>query len=344
MQNNFDAVRLALALIVVCAHMMELPHHASIEALRVYRSLFSSEFAVKGFFTISGFLVMQSYIRSESWKDYAEKRLRRIYPAYGAAILFCLLIGASVSHLTIGEFLTSAQTYNYLASNLIFLNFLQPELPGVFTENSYRALNGALWTIKVEVCLYFCVPFLWWLFGKIGKWQTTLLCYATAVIWAWCFTHVLNTSWSTQLSYQFPAQLSYFGLGAFFATEPREKPYILPLMLISGIIYWLKLHPLLTLAIEPLFFSAAVIILATQTRIILQAGKYGDLSYGIYLLHFPIIQLMVHAGLFEQNAWLWSFFGISVVAILAWISWHLIEKPLLRRNSHYIEAEEKTTH
>ena len=64
-------------------------------------------------------------------------------------------------------------------------------------------------------------------------------------------------------------------------------------------------------------------------------GKYGDFSYGMYLVHFPIVQIFVQEGLFEK----YSFYGfaicILVVITISIIIWHLIEKPSLnfRRKS-----------
>ena len=30
-------------------------------------------------------------------------------------------------------------------------------------------------------------------------------------------------------------------------------------------------------------------------------GKYGDFSYGFYILHFPVIQFLLHAGWFREK-------------------------------------------
>jgi peptidoglycan/LPS O-acetylase OafA/YrhL len=70
-------------------------------------------------------------------------------------------------------------------------------------------------------------------------------------------------------------------------------------------------------------------------------GRYGDFSYGIYILHFPILQALIQAGLFA-----WSPFGALAIACgtviaAAALLWHLVERPFLARSSHYVEAVEK---
>ena len=57
-----------------------------------------------------------------------------------------------------------------------------------------------------------------------------------------------------------------------------------------------------------------------------RAGRFGDLSYGLYLYGFPV-----------QQAVLWAMPGItypvltavSATAVMALLSWHLVERPAL---------------
>ena len=123
-RNNCDATRTILALIVLFAHIVSLTQYQEL-----YQGIFNADFAVKGFFAISGFLVMKSYITSKSLLQFAEKRASRIYPAYIATILFCILIGALTSKLKLNAFFTSSQTLKSFITNISFLNFLSPTLP-----------------------------------------------------------------------------------------------------------------------------------------------------------------------------------------------------------------------
>jgi peptidoglycan/LPS O-acetylase OafA/YrhL len=332
-KNNFDGVRIALALIVVFAHLAALTQAADFKYFEV---IFDSNFAVKGFFAISGFLVTKSYLSSGSTLEYAEKRLRRIYPAYTTAIVLCLVIGFFATTLNTSDFLKSPQTLKYILANLTFLNFLQPTLPGVFETNPTQALNGALWTIKIEVMLYFCIPALIYFFKRVGSSTTTVVIFFLSVAWVY-FLH-LNTAEAKgeEIARQFPGQLSYFALGAFFAVNEKAIANIRVIALVSLLALFMTNNPLAKLVINPIAYSSIVIYLSIAAFKSLNLGKYGDISYGIYLYHFPIIQALIFLGAFEANVWIGLTATFVITLITALASWHLIEKKLLKRTSHYV--------
>ena len=89
--NNFDLLRLVFASSVFLWHLHVLTQAPAFE---LFSRAFSANIAVKGFFVISGYLVMLSYENSASLWDYAEKRIRRIYPAYAAIVLVCAIAGS----------------------------------------------------------------------------------------------------------------------------------------------------------------------------------------------------------------------------------------------------------
>lgn len=328
MKNNYDAVRLVLALIVVLSHIGALSAHPS---LRWMVSAFDSDFAVKGFFAISGCLVSRSYCASASVRDYAEKRVRRIFPAYITVVVACTLLGAFVGRLSTGDYFASAQTWKYLAANVTLMGFLQADLPGVFDANPLHAVNGALWTIKVEVMLYFLVPAIVLAFRRWGAFATAVGSVLVGVAWRWLFEVRLPVPGAAEIARQFPGQLAYFGMGAVIGLDARSTRWLVPLLIVSTVLFVASWNAPWRGLIEPVFYACLVIWLATGTPPV-EAGRHGDLSYGLYLVHFPIVQAIVATGLFARHP------AGAVAACLvcafsaAFASWHLVEKRTLRRS------------
>lgn len=334
-RNNFDGVRIALALIVVFAHLSAL---TQLDNFKIFETIFNSNFAVKGFFAISGFLVMKSYLTSKSVVDFAEKRIRRIYPAYLMAVLLCLLIGAFASNLNISDFFKSNITFKYLVANATFLNFIQPTLPSTFEANPMPALNGSLWTIKVEVMLYFCIPIIFYCFNKFGSTKSTLAIFLLSVAWVYFFTFQYEGTKAEEIARQFPGQLSYFVIGSLLATNKNIFSNVTKILIASLLLFILVDNPYLKLLIQPIFYSVLVIYLSSTAFKNLNLGRYGDISYGIYLYHFPIIQVLIYLGIFKLNEWIGLCLAFLLTITLALLSWHFVEKRLLKRNSYYVVA------
>jgi len=176
-ENNFDLLRLLLAMVVCLVHAAEL---SGFEALRGLPGILSSKVAVQAFFVVSGFLIVMSYERSSSLTSYASKRLRRIYPAYFTIVMLCALGLVSVSQQPLQEYFSLAWL-KYLTANLTFLNFLQSTLPGVFESNRMASVNGALWTLKIEVMFYVAVPLIVYCLRRFHRLSLLVLIYCFSV-------------------------------------------------------------------------------------------------------------------------------------------------------------------
>ena len=340
--NNFDGVRLILAFLVIFAH---LPGLTQIDTFNFLRVLLDTTFPVKGFFAISGFLIMKSYTTSyknlsglKVYQDFFKKRFFRIFPAYFGVILFCMVIGAYTSSLGLFDFIQSYETVRYLFYNIIFLNFMQHTLPMALENNAHQFLNGSLWTIKIEIMLYCCIPLIFYLFRKLGSGIISLIIFFVSVVWVYFFNSMYDGAYAREISLQFPGQLSYFIFGAYFFINKNLLLKVKWISIISSICFLLTLESSINLIIEPIFFSSIVIFFSTQAYKNLRLGKYGDISYGIYLYHFPVIQLLVFIGLFELNKWLALVVTIAVTVLMAFLSWNFIEKRFLHKNSHYVKA------
>ncbi len=335
--NRFDFLRLAFACGVFAFHAWVLAAFAPDGA--VERSLgHMAELSIQGFFIVSGALVFGSLERTRSLLTYASKRIRRLYPAYATIILIPVLISGFMTGWARPEALME-----YLGANLIFLNFLSPDLPGLFADNRFSAVNGALWTLKVEVLFYMVLPvfavFLR-LFGRFS-WVLFGLVYVLAEMWRLLLPVYFHHPLAEELSRQLPGQMAFFVSGMVLwklwrtaAKQPGLFGLVgLALVLVSFLSPWLE--PLRAAGL-----GGIIGYVAFAPGPSLQAARFGDISYGVYITHFPIIQALVMLGLFGPEQALVGIAAATALVLLAsFLLWHLVERPALRRDSHYRRAE-----
>ena len=342
--NNFDLLRLGFATTVVLWHCHVL---SQADALKVLAPFFSADLGVKGFFVVSGFLVLKSCDQSSSLRSYFGKRARRIYPAYCAVVAAAFLLGAAFTALPLGEFLLGGG-FSYLGWNLVFLNFMSPTLPGIFDANPWREVNGALWTLKIEVMFYALVPLLLALCRRLGALRVLLALYALSVIYTAMLLHLHASDgrliWA-QLQRQLPGQLTYFLVGGalylYFDWAQKNWRALGAIAAVSFLICWLSGDPRADALFQPLALGIAVIFAAYGLPYLGNAARFGDLSYGLYIIHFPLIQILVARGYFAANPWQAFFVSVAASVLLALVCWRVIERPFLGRRSHYRLAEDK---
>jgi peptidoglycan/LPS O-acetylase OafA/YrhL len=68
---------------------------------------------------------------------------------------------------------------------------------------------------------------------------------------------------------------------------------------------------------------------------VFNAAVFGDLSYGLYIVHFPILQAVVAAGLFATSPALGLAIAGGASLTAALLLWWLVERPALRADSAY---------
>jgi len=339
--NNFDLLRVLFAVIVVLVHAYVLSESDVLAPLSLF---LSSVIAVKSFFVVSGFLIFMSYENSRGLGSYFSKRIRRIYPAYFSIVVLCSLLGFFVTEVSVSNYF-SIDWLKYLLANLLFLNFLHPELPGVFSGNPIHAVDGALWTLKIEVMFYLSVPIFVWSMRKWGYWQMLLTLYIAsfayvALVELWGIR--TGSDIYLELQRQFPGQLMFFIAGAvLYYYLDVFKRYWLWLLVLAIIIMPIR-HLAPVLYLEPIALAIIVIYFACLFSYLGHFGKYGDFSYGIYIVHFPILQVLVAEGVFESSPIMALLFAMLLVLICAYLFWHYIEKPFLTRSSHYIEVNRES--
>ena len=149
-KNAFNFLRLICCLVVIYEHVVVL---SEAEFPALFRGV-----AVNIFFILSGFWVTQSYLRSSSVKEYFLKRCKKILPQYLLVVIASAMLLSSFSVYSSSQYFFSKDFLKYLVANISTLNFIHPKLPGVFAGIGDSAVNGSLWTIKVEIGFYIILP------------------------------------------------------------------------------------------------------------------------------------------------------------------------------------------
>ena len=327
-ENNFDALRLIFAAMVVVYHTALLSQAPALG----WGLYISSTFAVQAFFVVSGFLVTMSFENSSSLKGYALKRLRRIAPAYIVVVVGAAVLLATLSTLPASQYFASLEFWRYLGFNLILSNFSAPSLPGVFTSHFETAVNGSLWTIKIEVAFYCTVPLMVWASRRFGYRATLATVFVASLLWKLGFgvaAASTGVEFYARLAKQLPGQLCFFAGGAWAYYRVREGAVMRAWPALLGALAYAATDGLLHEALAPLAVTAVVRWAAIDAPRLPRVGKHGDFSYGAYLYHFPLVQVFVACGLFQWSVPAAALLLFALVAVVAVLSWYVVEAPML---------------
>lgn len=348
-QNNFDLIRLLAAAQVVIAHGIghtELVHKLPPWGEQVFEALMLLP-GVPVFFVISGFLISQSFERNPAdLKGYFWRRSLRIFPALWICLLVTLAALGAFGFLG-PDFVFSKTFAGWLSGQVSFFQFYNPEH---FRGFGIGVVNGALWTITVELQFYALVPVLHRLAhgGKPAAALTALtffvsfaaycvmddkvngpggftgapmafkLLHVTLIPHLWMFMlgiiiHRRFETFRPWLEGRFLWHLTAYTLfmtGQQAIMDFRSLPYYLA---------YLPSRAILAL----LTVSAAYSARSLSRRLL--SGT--DLSYGIYLYHSVVINVFVQLGLMTSLS---ALVCVCIASgILAVLSWHGIEKPAL---------------
>ena len=321
--NNFDCIRVLAALAVLFSHHFALTAQSEPSFFGLHSI---GGLAVAVFFAISGYLVTSSWYNDPHFLRFSLRRVLRIWPALAAVtVLTAYGLGTWVTELPKGDYLTHRATFDYLNILRMQIHYV---LPGVFEHNPYaRGVNGSLWTIPLEVRCYIVLAF-FGLIGLLKNKKILLLIILGYFIW---FTSQSSADITgkvhhgRELSAFFLAGAALYGLKPYWENSPRLWIGILTtLTALTWWIDWKYTALLIGLPFLIIYFGTR------STPIIRRFGRWGDPSYGIYLIAFPIQQTVI--------LYTWPQFGFTGTLILsllattalAYASWHCIEKPALK--------------
>jgi len=295
------------------------------------------------FFLISGFLIYWSYENCGSFKIYAQNRSLRIFPGLWSVTILGILTAALIGQVDFLGHLKQATIWLFAQATMF--QFYNPEF---LREYGCGTLNGSLWTISVELQFYAIVPVLYFFEKKIGVKALVLATMASLVL-QMVLGHMKleagNPLW-LKLAYVSAGPFFWmFGLGALahrfsHIIVPFAKQYVwlLVAFYFTAQFFLKNYMEFGTNNPNPICFamlSLMILGLAYTKPGIFNAFKRFDISYGIYVYHMIIVNIMLHIQCsFPLSFWL----TLLITTACATLSWFVIEKPMLRFKRRTLHA------
>jgi peptidoglycan/LPS O-acetylase OafA/YrhL len=325
--NNFDFLRFVAASAVLYSHCFALTDRASSEPLvrLTHGQYVFGGLAVRVFFVISGYLVMQSWLRRPRVLVFASARCLRIFPGLALALAVSVVMGSVATTLPLAEYWTHPQTRQYFWHNLLLR--MELFLPGAFGHNAaLGTVNGSLWSLYYEVRAYSAVLGL----GAAGLFQRRWL-GVLAWVGAASLIVLWPTAWGVVAADHSSVVNAYacFIAAALVALLPEVERWLGWVALAAVVAVPIAFHlGGRDMAVDALLVSGTLWFGRRRLPGIAAFGRFGDFSYGIFLYAFPTQQLIAWlAGTREPYAMLALAF--PAVLALAAVSWHLVERPSL---------------
>lgn len=335
-RNAFGFLRLLFASLVIVSHVPSLIDGdlRREPLMMLFGTVPLGKLAVDGFFIISGYLILGSYLKLPRAWPYLKKRIARIYPAFLLATLLCVAVAAPLG----GAAGSLADPGVWLRSAGRAFALMSPGVPGAFAGTPYPELNGSTWTIAYEFRCYLLVLAL----GMAGGFSRPFLIPAAAVICLILFK-LPEFGWERHLGSTFE---HVFG-------DPRRTLRLTGDFLMGCTFYlyqdrvkysgkWLAAAAIALIGCMfiPLLAEPALATLGAylifgfarwgSTGWLQSVNNKNDVSYGVYLYAWPVTKILT---------WFWPTMPLVVVGLLTfaiayalgWLSWHLLEKPVMER-------------
>lgn len=263
--NNLTPVRLIAAFTVLYTHASIAFCDDNLDILGRCLGVNMSKIAVDAFFFISGLLICRSVTRSQDMAIFIQSRILRVYPALIVCVFATVItFGAALSTLSLPDYITSCETWLFVASNCTLVFGVSYQLPGI----SLSHINGSLWTLPWELLMYACIASLYCTFRERRHWFSAIVLMVAGVLLVGIFLDQnLKLGWNILYS---PASrfTMFFFLGAAFYVL-RE---LIPLSRFAGFVAFLGLLSLGLIGLPPwamfypLLFTYSLVCLAYTTR------------------------------------------------------------------------------
>ncbi len=331
--NNFNLLRFFAAFAVVLTHSVVVVFgDGTIEILKAETGYTLGHYAVNIFFIISGFLVTQSMVKSQSIISYLSARMMRIIPAlFVMTILAALVLGPIVTSLPLAQYFTNPATWLYIPTTTSLL-VDDLNLPGVFMSVPFDdMLNVPLWTIRWEIMVYLLVVILYFIgfLASKAKFGIFFIGFMALYIVVTAFTNLRETIGPVDHALRLG---STFLIGAALFMY-RDK---IRLNIFIAIALWL-----VVIAVKSTFLYQLSMFFAMSYSIfwiayvpkgrLLLFNKLGDFSYGIYIFGFPLQQLVIWSMPNVNPMELFVYSSI-IILVFASASYYIIEKPAMKKH------------
>lgn len=336
----FDGLRLLFALFVLLSHAVEITDgHPGRELLhRLTGSVTLGTLGVDGFFVMSGYLIVQSWLFDPLLTHFLRKRALRILPGYLVAVV-ASTVAVGVLAPGVDHFFQKLDVH--FIHSIVMLG--APATPSVFPGRPYAMVNGAMYTIAYEVRCYLLVALL----GACGLLRRPVVAVlATGLLLVWlCWPNTLaQTQWPRLAvvslglpMYAFRLTAVYLVGGCYGVFRSRivyRRLWATAAALgAAGVIVFSPPRAEFALVLAG---SYLMFFLADKARPhFVGIRRFPDISYGLYLYGWPVESLWIwfHHGLNGGSRWEspWiAFVASTLICVpLAWLSWHFVERPAL---------------
>ncbi|MCX2481788.1 acyltransferase [Pedobacter sp. MC2016-15] len=264
------------------------------------------QYGVHIFFVISGFVIPFSLYRAKyelvDYFRFLYKRLLRLHPPYLIALSITLSIAAASYH------------YRHLPN---------PETPLTVLKSLFYAHapsdNPVFWTLRIEAEYYIFMGIYFVLLSKLPR--LTMIIGVPLLLLS---SQTLITEYIGLLEY-----IVFFLIGTIGYQIYTSKKSTYFEMACLGLVILFSF----------LYYELAASIVATATILVILYYRKpvshilefpGEVSYSLYLLHFPLGIKMINMAQnhMKPNQFWILFFVVSLICFaVSWVFWNYIEKP-----------------
>lgn len=311
--NCFNLIRLLAALQVAYGHMIE---HFNLNIPEIITDVFWFFRGVPIFFALSGYLIWNSIGRSKTFTQYAQKRFWRIFPElWGGVIIelavLIILYFDGIEWLSFGLFAIGQST------------IFQFWTPDCLRGYGVGTPNGSLGTIGELIQLYIVAWFIYKiLHGKSLRLYFTAFFVSLAVSISSRYVEKFIPEILVKLYHQtFIPYLWIFLLGIIFAEFfdiliPIAKKYW---WLFTATTYLFIFIDVDIQASYPVFMHIFQIFAVMGIAYSFPKLEIKtDISYGLYIYHMTVVNVMVNFGLLSRIEYL--FIALIISCAMAYLS------------------------